>query len=57
MVLNLRCVMCDNVRESLQDTDELREVEADDIRPDIFVCSDCLSEEDEPSPAPRVLII
>lgn len=44
MKLKLRCCLCDKVKESEQDTDELENAEADDVRPDIFICADCLAE-------------
>jgi hypothetical protein len=44
MILTLRCAMCDKVKQSKQDTDELVNAESDEICPACFVCDDCDSQ-------------
>lgn len=53
MILNLRCACCGEVKRSQQDTDELLDVEAEDICPHCFICADCgdLSDSDISYPA------
>lgn len=41
MKLNLRCAMCDKVKESQQDTEELVDVAAEDLCMCCFICDEC----------------
>lgn len=44
MLLILRCAICDRVKLSKQDTDELQNAEADEICLACFVCEECESQ-------------
>lgn len=41
MKLNLRCAICDEVKESQRTTEELVDVSAEDICMCCFICAEC----------------
>jgi hypothetical protein len=55
VTLHLRCAMCDKVRETAWEIEELRDADPEDVCPHCFICSDCLSDEPAPSPEPMIV--